>query len=60
MFPSATHTRFEHSIGVAIKAKEMVTRIWSAQRNELGLSKVDIETVEVAGGSTMVNVCAVS
>ena len=49
VFPSATHTRFEHSIGVAIKAKEMVTRIWTAQRNELGLTKVDIETVELAG-----------
>ncbi len=49
MFPSATHTRFEHSLGVAIKAKEMATHIWTGQRKELGLDQADINTVELAG-----------
>jgi len=49
VFPSATHTRFEHSLGVAIKAKEMATHIWTGQRKELGLDQADINTVELAG-----------
>ena len=49
VFPSASHTRFEHSLGVAHKAQELATQIWLGQRAELDLTPGDVLTVELAG-----------
>ncbi|KAG5511145.1 hypothetical protein JKF63_07086 [Porcisia hertigi] len=48
LYPSAVHTRFEHSIGVAHMARILLLNI---QRNQpdLGLSEVDVELVMLAG-----------
>jgi HD superfamily phosphohydrolase len=48
VYPSATHTRFEHSLGVAHKAGMVATRIRSAQPG-LGIDDRDILCVQVAG-----------
>ena len=49
MFPSATHTRFEHSLGVAHKAQELAHQIWQGQGAQLGMSLADVGIVEMAG-----------
>ncbi|RNF25718.1 SAM domain-containing protein [Trypanosoma conorhini] len=48
LYPGATHTRFEHSIGVAHLASEMVRHIAICQP-ELGITLADILCVTVAG-----------
>lgn len=40
VFPTATHTRFEHSIGVAFMAGRMIS-YWRQQQPELGLTERD-------------------
>lgn len=49
MFPSATHTRFEHSLGVAHKAHELAHQIFNGQGAQLGITREDVHTVELAG-----------
>ncbi len=51
VYPSATHTRKEHSIGVAYLAGLMVRHLRAAQSDELelGISENDILCVELAG-----------
>ncbi|RNF01352.1 SAM domain-containing protein [Trypanosoma rangeli] len=48
LYPGATHTRFEHSIGVAHLASEMVRHIAICQP-ELNITLADIICVTVAG-----------
>ena len=48
VYPSATHTRKEHSIGVAYLAGRM-TRHLAEQQPELGIDANDILCVELAG-----------
>lgn len=49
VFPSATHTRFEHSLGVAHRAHELAEQIYRGQGAELGMTMVDVQTVTLAG-----------
>lgn len=49
VFPSASHNRFEHSLGVAYKAQEAAYQIWQAQGRQLGVQQSDVQTVELAG-----------
>ena len=48
VFPSATHTRFEHSIGVSFLARKLMT---SLQKNQpsLNITERQIQLVEIAG-----------
>ena len=48
VFPSATHTRFEHSIGVSYLARKLME---SLQKNQpsLNISERQIQLVEIAG-----------
>ena len=55
VFPSATHTRFEHSIGVAHKAQELAFQIWQGQGKELGMTMSDVHTVELAGAAAILS-----
>ncbi|CBH11791.1 hypothetical protein, conserved [Trypanosoma brucei gambiense DAL972] len=48
LYPAATHTRFEHSIGVAHLASEMLKHIASCQP-ELGITRADVLSVIIAG-----------
>ena len=48
VFPSATHTRFEHSIGVSYLAKIMVENLKKNQPN-LKITDHDIELFQIAG-----------
>ena len=48
VFPSATHTRFEHSIGVSHLAGITMNSLKNAQP-ELGITKKDIELCRIAG-----------
>ena len=48
VFPSANHTRFEHSIGVAFLAKKMLSTIQSKQP-ELNITSDHLMCVEIAG-----------
>ena len=48
----ATHTRFDHSLGVAFKAWEIADQIWRTQHAELGVERVDCKIVELAGDSS--------
>ena len=48
VFPSATHTRFEHSIGVSYLAKIMVENLKKNQPN-LKITEYDIELFQIAG-----------
>jgi HD superfamily phosphohydrolase len=48
VFPTATHTRFEHSIGVSYLATELLN-ILAFNQPELNISKQDIINVEIAG-----------
>ena len=45
----ATHTRFDHSLGVAFKAWETADQIWRTQHAELGVERADCKIVELAG-----------
>ena len=48
IYPSANHTRFEHSLGVSHLAKILTT---SLQKNqpELGITDNEIELIQIAG-----------
>lgn len=48
VFPSANHTRFEHSIAVSHLGKKMIENIKKNQPY-LSISKRDIELIEIAG-----------
>jgi HD superfamily phosphohydrolase len=48
LYPGATHTRFEHSIGVAHLAQAMARKLQLAQP-ELGITDIDILCVMAAG-----------
>jgi HD superfamily phosphohydrolase len=47
-FPTANHTRFEHSLGVAALAKRLGHHL-AKQQPELGISSTDLMTLELAG-----------
>lgn len=49
VFPGATHTRFEHSLGTAWLASCMFYRIHNIQRGQLGLDARDGIAVSLAG-----------
>lgn len=48
VFPSATHSRFEHSLGVAHLSQRVCTSLYEHQQ-ELGITEADILSVKVAG-----------
>ena len=48
VFPSAVHTRFEHSIGVAHLAKKLL-KILILNQNNLNITERDILRIEIAG-----------
>lgn len=48
VFPNASHTRWEHSLGVAHVAGRVLTSIQTKQP-ELGISAMDIEMIQLAG-----------
>lgn len=48
VFPSATHTRFEHSLGVAYLAKKMFQHLQTSQP-ELNITNWLIELAQIAG-----------
>lgn len=48
MFRSATHTRFEHSLGVAHMSARVVRTIKNNQP-ELGITEKDVLCVKIAG-----------
>ncbi|KAI3428522.1 hypothetical protein D9Q98_007345 [Chlorella vulgaris] len=48
VYPTATHTRFVHSLGVAHRAKEFALKLWQKQP-ELQLTDSDLIVLEVAG-----------
>ena len=52
VFPTATHTRFEHSIGVAHLGKEFLTRLVlnsNSDKNPIKVTANDYLMVELAG-----------
>jgi HD superfamily phosphohydrolase len=49
VFPGATHTRFEHSLGTGWLASSMFNRFHAAQQRELGLERHDGRVVALAG-----------
>ena len=48
VFPSATHSRFEHSIGVSYLSGKLLRNIRECQP-ELGITDMDIQNVTIAG-----------
>ncbi|KAF9474925.1 HD-domain/PDEase-like protein [Pholiota conissans] len=48
VWPGGSHTRFEHSLGVAHLARTMATHLQKSQR-ELGITDRDVDCVEIAG-----------
>lgn len=48
VFPSATHSRFEHSLGVAHLSQRVCTTLYDHQQ-ELGITEADILSVKIAG-----------
>lgn len=48
VFPSATHTRFEHSIAVSYLGRTMIENIRN-QQPELNITQRDVELIEIAG-----------
>ncbi|KAL5860459.1 hypothetical protein ACOSQ4_001755 [Xanthoceras sorbifolium] len=49
VYPGATHSRFEHSLGVYWLAGEAVQKLKNYQGLELGIDGFDIQTVKIAG-----------
>ena len=48
VFPSATHTRFEHSLGVYHLCNELLDKI-NKRQPQLSLSKKIVELIKIAG-----------
>jgi len=48
VYPSANHTRFEHSLGVSHLAKLLITSLQQKQPN-LNITDKDVELVQIAG-----------
>lgn len=48
VFPSATHTRFEHSLGVYFLAGELLTNLKNNQP-EIDITKREIQLIKIAG-----------
>uniref|UniRef100_A0A0D9UVW3 HD domain-containing protein n=1 Tax=Leersia perrieri TaxID=77586 RepID=A0A0D9UVW3_9ORYZ len=49
VYPGAVHTRFEHSLGVYWLAGEAMNNLRMYQGEELGIDRVDVQTVKLAG-----------
>lgn len=49
MYPGAVHTRFEHSLGVYWLAGEAMNNLQMYQGKELGIDRVDVQSVKLAG-----------
>ncbi|BAH90856.1 Os01g0109100 [Oryza sativa Japonica Group] len=49
VYPGAVHTRFEHSLGVYWLAGEAMNNLRLYQGEELGIDRVDMQTVKLAG-----------
>ncbi|KAM0835264.1 hypothetical protein ACQ4PT_063045 [Festuca glaucescens] len=49
VYPGAVHTRFEHSLGVYQLAGEAMQNLQMNQGKELGIDRVDVQTVKLAG-----------
>ncbi|GJN06059.1 hypothetical protein PR202_ga23744 [Eleusine coracana subsp. coracana] len=49
VYPGAVHTRFEHSLGVYSLAGKVMDNLKMHQGEELGIDRVDIQTVKLAG-----------
>ncbi|KAM1015163.1 hypothetical protein ACFX1T_044878 [Malus domestica] len=49
VYPGATHSRFEHSLGVYWLAGEAAQRLKIYQGSELDIDRFDIQTVKIAG-----------
>lgn len=51
VFQGATHTRFEHSLGVGFLAYKAGHRIFKKQGRELDMRQDDVKAIELAGSS---------
>ncbi|KQK02333.1 deoxynucleoside triphosphate triphosphohydrolase SAMHD1 homolog isoform X2 [Brachypodium distachyon] len=49
VYPGAVHTRFEHSLGVYWLAGEAMNNLQMYQGKELGIDRVDVQSVKLAG-----------
>ncbi|KAG1653749.1 hypothetical protein FOA52_009157 [Chlamydomonas sp. UWO 241] len=49
VFPTAVHTRFDHSLGTCHLAGQFAQHIYGMQGRELGMEKSDITCVAIAG-----------
>ncbi|XP_051222405.1 uncharacterized protein [Lolium perenne] len=49
VYPGAVHTRFEHSLGVYQLSGEAMQNLQMNQGKELGIDRVDVQTVKLAG-----------
>lgn len=48
MYPTATHTRFSHSLGVAQRARELLATL-AKRQPALGITPADLVVIELAG-----------
>uniref|UniRef100_A0A7N0VG95 HD domain-containing protein n=1 Tax=Kalanchoe fedtschenkoi TaxID=63787 RepID=A0A7N0VG95_KALFE len=49
VYPGAVHSRFEHSLGVYWVAGKAINNLRARQGSELGIEKIDVTTVKLAG-----------
>ncbi|KAF8723967.1 hypothetical protein HU200_020969 [Digitaria exilis] len=49
VYPGAVHTRFEHSLGVYSLAGKAMNNLKTYQGEELGIDRIDVQTVKLAG-----------
>ncbi|TKW13011.1 hypothetical protein SEVIR_5G072000v4 [Setaria viridis] len=49
VYPGAVHTRFEHSLGVYSLAGKAMNNLKTYQGEELGIDRIDMQTVKLAG-----------
>ncbi|RLM93598.1 hypothetical protein C2845_PM08G07390 [Panicum miliaceum] len=49
VYPGAVHTRFEHSLGVYSLAGKAMNNLKMYQGEELGIDRIDMQTVKLAG-----------